>query len=118
MILLDKLHLGSIKQFFIDIPFKVVAIPLKRSYLGLDFNVTHRAGAHAPYADGNHIKLVNLGSIDLFNKYRLNSSSGKEMKEINNAHVNCSMYKLKSSSRDSNDLSIVFTEVLKLEKRN
>ena len=36
---------------------------MKDSYLELDFNVTHRAGAHARYADGDHIKLVKLGPI-------------------------------------------------------
>ena len=48
------------------------------SYLELDFNVTHRAGGHAPYAFGDHITFVNLGPIALFNKYRLRSSCGKK----------------------------------------
>ena len=81
---------------------------MKDSYLELDFNVTHRAGAHAQYVDDNHIRLVNLGPIALFNKYRLTSSSGREIEEIDNAHVICLMHKLISSSRDSDDLSIGF----------
>ena len=81
---------------------------MKDSYQELDFNVTHRAGAHARYADGDHIGLVNLGPIALFNKYRLTSSSGKEIEEIDNAQVVCLMHKLISSNRDSEDSSIGF----------
>ena len=69
---------GGNDQIFIDIP-RDSAISLKDSYLELVFNVTHRAGAHARYVDGDHIRLVHLGPIALFNKYRLASSSGKEM---------------------------------------
>ena len=99
---------GESIQMFNDIPREESAISLKDSYLELDFNVTNRAGAQARYADGDHIISVNLGSIALFNKYRLTSSDGKEIKEIDNAHVICLMHKLLSSSRDSDDLSIGF----------
>ena len=95
-------------QVFIDKPREDSAISLKDSYLELDFSVTHRASAHGRCADGSHIKLVNLGRIALFNKYRLTSSSGKEKEEIDNAHVFRLMYKLLPSSRDSDDLSIDF----------
>ena len=82
---------------------------MKDSYLKLDFNAAnHRSGAHARYADGDLIGIVNFGPIALFNKYRLTSSSGKEIEEINNAPVSCLIYKLLSSSRDSDDLSIGF----------
>ena len=81
---------------------------MKGSYLELDFSVPHRAGAHARFADGDQIRLVNLGPIILFNKFRLTSSSGKEIEEIDNALVICLMYKLISSSRDSDDLSFGF----------
>ena len=37
---------GENNQIFIDIPREDSAISLKDSYLELDFNVTHRAGAH------------------------------------------------------------------------
>ena len=99
---------GENNQIFIDIPREDSAISLKDSYLELDFNVTHRAGAHARYINGDHIRLVNLGPVALFNKYRLSSSSGKEIEEIDNAHVICLTHKLISSSRDSDDLSIGF----------
>ena len=38
----------------------------------------------------------------------MTSSIGKEIEELDNAHVSCLMYKLISSSRDSDDLSIGF----------
>ena len=81
---------------------------MRDSYLELDFSVTHRAAAHARYVDDDHIILINLAPIALFNKYRLSSSSGKEIEEIDNAHVICLMHKLLSCSRDSDDLSIGF----------
>ena len=81
---------------------------MKDSYLELDFSVTLRAGAHNRYVDNDQIRLVNLGPIALFIKNRLTSSSGKEIEEIDNAHVICLMHKLISSSRDCDDLSIGF----------
>ena len=50
---------GENNQTFSHIPREDSAISLKDSYLELDFNVSHRAGAHARYADGDHIRLVN-----------------------------------------------------------
>ena len=95
---------GENYQIFNDIPREDTAISLKGSYLELAFSVTYRAGAHIRYVDGDHIRLGNLGPIALINNNRLTSSSGKELQEINNAHVICLMHKLLSSSRDSEDL--------------
>ena len=81
---------------------------MKDSNLDLDFNISHKAGPHARSADNDHIKFVNLGPTALFNKYRLTSSSGKEIEDVDNAPVICLMYKMLSSSRDSDDLSIDF----------
>ena len=99
---------GENNPTFIHIPREDSAISLKDTKNELDFNVTHRTGAHYRYDDGDHIQLVNLGSIAFLNKYRLTSSSGKEIEKIDNAHVICSKHKLISSSRDSDDLSIGF----------
>ena len=88
------------------------------SYLEFDFDVTHRADAHARCVGKDHIRLVNLGPMALFNKNRLTSSGGKELEETGNAHVICSLYKLISSSRDSEDLSKGFHKRLKFEKEN
>ena len=108
---------GGHNQVFIDIPKEDSAKSLKDSYLDLHFNSTHRAGAHARYADGDHIRLVNLGPFAKFNKYRFTSSSGKETEEIDNAHVICLMHKLISSSRDSDDSSIGFLRSIEARER-
>ena len=85
---------GENNRTFIGITREDSAISFKKSYIELDFNVTYRAGAHAQYTDGDHIKLVNLGPNALFNKNRLTNSSRKEIEEIDNAHVLCLFYKL------------------------
>ena len=66
---------------------------MKDDYLELDFNVTHETGAHARYVGSDCIKLVSLGPIALFIKYKLPNSSGKEIEEIDIAHVICLMDK-------------------------
>ena len=78
---------------FIDIPKEDRANSLKGSYLELDFNVTHRTGGHARYADGHHVTLVNLGPIAVFNLYRCTSSNDKETGEID--QLSCYLCKVK-----------------------
>ena len=60
------------------------------------------------YVDANDIRLVNLGPIALFSNYKLTTSSGKHLEEISHAHIVSLMYKLLTSSKDSDDLSIGF----------
>ena len=60
------------------------------------------------YVDGNNIRLVNLGPVALFSIFKLATSSGKLIEEINHAHIVCLMYKLISSARNTEDLSIGF----------
>ena len=74
------------------------------SYLELNFDVLH-AATNNRYADGNDIRLVNLGPIALFSNYKLTTSSGKHLENIDHAHIVSLMYKLLTSSRVSNDLS-------------
>ena len=77
------------------------------SLLRLNFDVLHAATKNR-YIDGDDIRLVNEGPIASFSKYKLQSSSGKHIKEINHAHINCLMYKLITSGRNTDDLSIGF----------
>ena len=77
------------------------------SYLELDFDVLH-AGTNNRYVDGNIIRLVNLGPIGLFSNYKLTTSSGKHLENIDHAHIVSLMYKLLTSSKGSDDLSIGF----------
>ena len=94
-------------QFFIDIPREDSIISLLNSYLELYFDVLHAADI-IRYVDANDITLVNLGPKALFSNYKLTTSSGKHLEEISHAHIVSLMYKLLTSSRDSDDLSIGF----------
>ena len=77
------------------------------SYLELNFDVLHAVNNNR-YVDGNDIRLVNLGPIGLFSNYKLTTSSGKHLENIDHAHIVSLMYKLLSSSKGSDDLSIGF----------
>ena len=90
---------------------------MKNSYNELDFNVTPRAGAQARYADGDYMRLINLGPTAFFIKYRLTISSGKEIEEIDNSRVICLLYKLILSFRESDDLSIGFHRSIDARER-
>ena len=77
------------------------------SYLELNFDVLH-AATNNRYVDGNDIRLVNLGPIALFSNYKSTTSSGKHLEKIDHAHIVSLMYKLLTSSKGSDDLSIGF----------
>ena len=77
------------------------------SYLELNFDVLH-AATNNRYADGNDMRLVNLGPLALFSNYKLTTSSGKHLENIDHAHIVSLIYKLFTSSRGSDDLSIGF----------
>ena len=94
-------------QVYINIPREDSVISLLNSYLELNFNVLH-AATNNRYADGNDIRLVNLGSIGLFSKYKLTTSSGKHLENIDHSHIVSLLYKLLTSSKGSDYLSICF----------
>ena len=94
-------------QVYINIPRADSVISLLNSYLELNFDVLH-ARTNNRFVDGNDIRLVNLGPIGLFSNYKLTTSSGKHLENIDHAHIVSLMYKLISSSRGSDDLSIGF----------
>ena len=77
------------------------------SYLDLNFDVAHAANNNR-YVDGNDIRLADLGPIALFINFKLATSSGKHLEDISHAHIVSLMYKLITSSRGSDDLSIGF----------
>ena len=104
-------------QSYINIPKGDSVISLLNSFLDLNFDVFHAANPDNRYADGDDIRLVNLGPIALFSNYKLISSNGKLIEEINNAHIACLMYKLITSSKDSDDLSIGFDRSRDRRKR-
>ena len=94
-------------QIYINIPRGDSVISLLNSYIELNFDVLRTDNSNR-YVDDNEIKLVNLGPIALFSNYKLTTSSGKLLEEISHAHIVSLMYKLLTSSRDSDDLSIGF----------
>ena len=94
-------------QVHINIPREDSAISLLNSDLELSFDVLH-AVTNNRYVDGNNIRLVNLGPIALFSNYKLATSSGKHLENIDHAHIISLMNTLLTSSKGSDDLSIGF----------
>ena len=94
-------------QIYINIPREDSDISLLNSYIELNFDVLYAANNNR-YVDANDIRLVNLDPIALFSNYKLTTSSGKHLEEISHAHIVSLMYKLLTSSKDSDDLSIGF----------
>ena len=94
-------------QIYINLPREDSVISLLNSYLDLNFEVVKRAD-NSRYGNGNDIRLVNLGPVALFSNFKLATSSGKHLEYISHAHLVSLMYKLITSSKDSNDLSIGF----------
>ena len=94
-------------QIYINIPREDSVISLLNSYLDLNFEIIKKAD-ESKYANGNDIKLVNLGPIALFSNFILTTSSGKHLEDISHAQLVSLMYKLITSSENSVDLSIGF----------
>ena len=94
-------------QIYINIPREDSVISLLNSYLEVNFDVL-KAATNDRYANTDNIRLVNLGPIALFSNYKLTISSGKHLEEISHAHIVSLMYKLLTSNKGSDDLSIGF----------
>ena len=94
-------------QIYINIPREDSVISLLNSYIELNFDAL-RADNSNRYVDANDIRLVNLGPIALFSNYKLTTSSGKHLEKISQAHIISLMYKLLTSCKDGDDLSIGF----------
>ena len=94
-------------QIYINIPSEDSVISLLNSYLDFNFDVVH-AATNNRYVDGNDIRLVKLGSLALFSIYKKTTSSGKHLEDISHAHIVSFMYKLITSAKDTNALSICF----------
>ena len=94
-------------QIHMNIPREDSVISLLKIYLDLNFEVIKKAD-NSRYANGNDIRLVNLGLTALFSNFKLTTSSGKHLEDISHAHLVSLMYKLRTSSKDTNDLSVGF----------
>ena len=103
-------------QIYINIPREDSLISLLTSYIDLNFDVVH-ADDDTRYADGNEIRLVNLGPIALFSDYKLTTSSGEHLEDVSHAHIVSLMYKLITTAKGCDDLSIGFYRN-RLNRRN
>ena len=103
-------------QIYINIPREDSVISMLNSYVELNFDALQAATGNR-YADAKGIRLLNLGPIALFSNYKLSTSSGKHLDEISHAHIVSLMYKLLSSSKGSDDLSIGFDRDRNIRKR-
>ena len=106
----------SNSQIYINIPREDSVISLLNSYIEINFDVLKAATSNR-YADADDIRLINLGPIALFSNYKLSTSSGKHLENLDHAHIVSLMYKLLSSSRDTDDLSIGFDRSRDKRKR-
>ena len=103
---ISTLHTAN-SQININIPREDSLISLIKSYLDLNFDVLH-AATNNRYVDADDIWLINLAVIALLSNYKLTTSSGKNLDDISHAHIVSLMYKLLTSSKGSDDLSIGF----------
>ena len=103
-------------QIYINLSREDSVNSLLKCYIELNFDVIKAATSNR-YADADDIRLINLGSIVLFSNYKLTTNSGKHLENIDHAHIVCFMYKLLSSSRHSDDLSIGFDRSRDRRKR-
>ena len=103
-------------QIYINIPREDSVISLLKSYIEINSDVLKAATSNR-YADADDIRLINLGPIGLFSSYKLTTSSGKRLENIDHAQIVSLLYKLLSSSRDSDDLSIGFDRSRDKRKR-
>ena len=92
-------------QNYINIPRGDSVNSLLASLIRTNFNALH-AATNNRHADNDNIRLVNDGPIAFFSNYKLQSSCGKHIEEFNHAHIVCLMYKLLTSSRITDVLTI------------
>ena len=94
-------------QIYINLPREDSLISLLKSYLDLNFDVL-KATTNNRYVEGDDIWLISLAPIALFSSFKLTTSSGKHLENVDHSHIVSLMYKLLTSSRQSDDLSIDF----------
>ena len=98
---------SATSQKYINIPREDSVSSLLNSYLDLSFDTLHATTSNR-YVDGNDIRLNVLGPIASISNFELTTSSGKHLEDFSHTHIVSLMYKLLTSSRGSDDLSIGF----------
>ena len=103
-------------QIYINISREDSLFSLLNSFVDLTFDVLN-ATTNRRYANRADIWLIKLAAIALISNFRLTTSSGKHLENIDHAHIVSLMYKLLTSSRDCDDLSIGFDRDRNRRKR-
>ena len=78
-----------------------------KSFLDINFDVLN-AATNNIYAGNDGIRLVSLGPIALFSFYKLTTSPGKHLENIEHGHIACLLYILLTAARECDELSIGF----------
>ena len=103
-------------KIYINLPREDSLISLLKSYLELSFDVLH-AATNNRYIDADDMWLINLAAIAFFSIFKLTTSSAKHLENFDHAHIVSLMYKLLTSSKGSDDLSIGFDHDCNRRKR-
>ena len=98
-------------QMYIIIPREDSVIIFVNNYIEIIFDVLQATSGNR-YADGNDMRLVNLGPIALYSNYKLTTSLGKFFKEITHPHIFSLMYKLLTTSKIAMICLLVSTVVV------
>ena len=84
-------------HIYMNIPREDGVISLLNSYLDLNFEVIKKTD-NSRYANGNDIRLFNLGPNALLSNYKLSTSSGKHSEDSSYAYIVSLMYMLTTSA--------------------
>ena len=93
-------------QLYINILRENSVISLMNTFLDSTIEFIETAD-NSRYANGNDLRLLKLGPIAFFSKYKLTTCSGKHLEDISHAHI-FFKYELKTDARGTDDLSIAF----------
>ena len=94
-------------QIYIILPREDCVISLSNSCLVVNFEVIRKVDK-SRYANGNVIRLVNIGRIALFSTFKLTTRFERHIENISYAHIVPLMYTLMTSNKVCKDLSIGF----------
>ena len=78
-------------QIYFNIAREDSLFSLLKSYIDLNFDVLN-AATNNRYVDTDDIWLINLAAIALFSNFKLTTSSGKHLENIDHAHIVSLMY--------------------------
>ena len=97
-------------QICINIPREDSVFSSLNSYQVLKFETIIKADK-SRCANGNDLQFINLTSIVLFSIFELTTSNGNYLEENSHAHLVSLLYKLVTSAKNTDDLSIGFDRI-------